>query len=97
MDVKEAVGTAKSYVADLFDDEVITQIGLEEVVLDELSGEWKVTVGFARAWNQTDTTNAPTLIRRLNPRERSYKVVRIKDIDGRVISLTDRLLAESPD
>ena len=97
MDVKEAVGMAKNYVADLFDDEVISQIGLEEVVLDELSGEWKVTVGFARGWNQTDTTNPPALIRRLNPRERSYKVVRIKDIDGRVISLTDRLLAERPD
>ena len=97
MDVKEAVGMAKNYVADVFADEAITNVGLEEVVFDELSGDWKVTVGFARRWNQTDTTNAPALIRRLNPRERSYKVVRIKDIDGRVISLTDRLLAEIPD
>ena len=97
MDVKEAVGTAKSYVADVFADELITNVGLEEVIFDEGMGAWKVTVGFSRRWNQTDTTNASPLIRRLNPRERSYKVVRIKDIDGRVISLTDRLLDERPD
>ena len=97
MDVKEAVGIAKSYIAELFGDEVITDIGLEEVVLDELSGDWKVTIGFARRWNRASAPGTPVIVRRLDSLERSYKVVRIKDSDGRVISLTDRLLVERSD
>jgi hypothetical protein len=93
MDVKEAVGMAKSYVADLFADETLTQVGLEEVVFDELSGDWKITIGFAPLWNQPSPL--PTF---LGARAaRSYKVVRLKDHDGQFVSLTDRLLAERTD
>ena len=94
MDVKEAVGTAKTYVVDLFADEAITYVGLEEVEFDELSGDWKVTIGFSRPWNQL---NAVVTALAPDRHGRAYKVVRIKDRDGRVISLTDRLLAERPD
>ncbi len=94
MDVKEAVGTAKSYVIDLFADEGITDVGLEEVVFEEVAGDWKVTVGFSRRWNQINGIAAA-----LAPgvRNRSYKVIRIRDQDSRVISLTDRQLAERSD
>ena len=94
MDVNEAVGTAKGYVADLFADEAITHVGLEEVVFDEPSGDWKVTIGFARHWNQFSAflESGSSAVR-----GRSYKVVRIRDRDGRVISLTDRQLAERTD
>lgn len=90
MDVKEAVGTAKSYVDELFADEGIADVGLEEVVFEEVSGDWKVTVGFSRRWNQVSGLAAA-----LGPsvRNRSYKVVRIRDGDGHVISLTDRQIA----
>ena len=47
MDVKEAVSIAKRYVTDLFAEEAITHVGLEEVVFDEQSGDWKVTIGFS--------------------------------------------------
>ena len=93
MDVKEAVGAAKSYVAELFADETLTQVGLEEVVFDEISGDWKITIGFAPLWNQPGPL--PTV---LGARAaRSYKVVRIKDSDGGFVSLTDRILAERTD
>ena len=46
MDVKQAVQTAKSYIVGLFDEEEITDVGLEEVEFDELSDEWRITIGF---------------------------------------------------
>ena len=94
MDVKEAVRTAKTYVTDLFADETISNVGLEEVVFDELSGDWKVTIGFARHWNQLAAVLGSA---GSAGRGRSYKVVRIKDLDGHVISLTDRQLVERSD
>jgi hypothetical protein len=48
MDVKEAVATAKKYVGELFTQEGITNLGLEEIEFDEQAGEWRVTVGFSR-------------------------------------------------
>ena len=94
MDVKEAVGTAKGYVTELFADEAITHVGLEEVVFDELSGDWKVTIGFSRPWNQLNA-----VVTALSPDRhgRAYKMVRIKDHDGSVTSLTDRLVVERTD
>ena len=91
MDVKAVVSTAKTYIADLFADEAITYIGLEEVVFDELSGDWEVTIGFARPWNQL---NAVVTALAPDRQGRAYKIVRIKDRDGSVVSLTDRFLAE---
>ncbi|MCY4150898.1 MAG: hypothetical protein OXE94_01505 [Aestuariivita sp.] len=46
MNVKAAVHTAKEYVAELYSDELARHIGVEEVVFDELSSTWKVTIGF---------------------------------------------------
>lgn len=98
MDVKEAVGIAKGYVTDLFADESITHVGLEEVVFDESSGDWKVTIGFSPHWNQFSAALASSLgTGRPDRHNRSYKVVRIRDLDGRVKSLTDRLLVQSSD
>ena len=88
MDVKEAVGTAKTYVADLFADEGVAYVGLEEIVFDELSGDWKVTIGFSRPWSQL---NAVVTALAPDRHGRAYKVVRIKDRDGSIVSLTDRL------
>ena len=48
MDVKEAVRTAITHVADVYSEEGISHIGLEEVEYDEINSQWNVTVGFAR-------------------------------------------------
>ena len=97
MDVREAVGLAKSYVTDLFADEAITHVALEEVVFDEISGDWKITIGYSPHWNQVSALSEKLRAGRPDLHNRSYKVVRIRDQDGRVISLTDRLLAERSD
>ena len=93
MDVKKAARTAKDYLIDLFADEGITNVGLEEVEFDELSSTWKITLGFSRPWDQKNALVA-TLSGDGRP-ARSYKVVRINDDDGAVVSLTDRLLGAS--
>ena len=89
MDVKEAVAAAKSYIVDLFAEENISDLGLEEVSLDEQAGQWLVTVGFARPWDKAASGFAAVLQAGVNPR-RSYKVVRISDNTGTVVSVNNR-------
>ena len=99
MHVKQAVGIAKKYLSDLFADEGIENLGLEEVRFDESSNSWSITIGFSRPWDRAGqeiqnkglvaTLNGPT------PRARSYKVLRINGASGEVESLTDRFLKAS--
>jgi hypothetical protein len=64
--IKEAVALAKAHIVDLFSDENISQIGLEEVEFDSEAREWKVTIGFARP--EVRTGWRPEII----PMERTY-------------------------
>ena len=52
MDVKEATHIARDYITDVFADEEITQLGLEEVVQDQDTKEWRITIGFVRPWDK---------------------------------------------
>ena len=92
MDVKEAVRTAKGYVVDLFEDEKIMNVGLEEVVFEEESAIWKITIGFSRPWD----LKGPVVAALVDARHaRSYKVLTLDDTSGEVESLTDRVLKAS--
>ena len=53
MDVKEAAKLAKDYVVDLFAEEGIGNVGLEEIELrpGPDGSFWSVTVGFSRPWD----------------------------------------------
>lgn len=103
MDVKEAVRTAKNYIAELFTDETITNVGLEEVKFDDTSNNWEVTIGFSRPWDYEKFRNPiaealanPLAERSINrPAVRSYKLVCINDDDGQVIALKNRALTAS--
>ena len=88
MGVKEAVRTAKEYVIDLFTDEQIEDLGLEEVVYDDLSGVWEITIGFTRPWNRR---GIPNLIQS----RRSFKKVCVRRADGEVLSVVHRELAHA--
>ena len=88
MDVKAVAQMAKTYVADLFSDEGIINVGLEEVEFDEDQNKWIVTVGFSRPWDRRNLIDA------LKQPGRSYKVLHIADTDGRVLSLEDRVLSK---
>jgi hypothetical protein len=89
MDVKEAVAAAKTYVGELFSQEGISNLGLEEVEFDEQAGEWRVTVGFSRPWDTITGWGVLTQQSQTNPR-RAYKVVRISDSTGAALSVRNR-------
>ena len=95
MDVKEAARTAREYITDLFADEDVVYVGLEEVEFDDLSSVWNITIGFYRSWDLPkpvlpvfEGSSPPSLTRR------SYKIVRIRDDDGHVMSVMNRALAD---
>ena len=86
MDVKEAVQAAKKHVAEIFADESIANVGLEEVEFDELNQIWVITIGFSRFWGRPGD-----VIRALDGNmARTFKTVRIHDESGRVQSVKHR-------
>ena len=89
MDVREAVQSAKQHLLELFTQEPISYVGLEEVDFDDDDEEWIITLSFTRVWEQTPL---PAAVRGNPPEDRHYKVFRIRDLDGRVKSIKDRVL-----
>jgi hypothetical protein len=87
MKVKEAVKKAIEHVAEVFEDEKPTNIGLEEVTLNEQGNTWEVTVGFSRPWDYPKGL-VPTL-QPQNPK-REYKVVEIDNESGEFKSIKIR-------
>ena len=89
MDVKQAVQAAKSHVAEIFADESIANVGLEEVEFDESNQVWAITVGFSRVWGRPGD-----LIRALDGgTARTFKIVHIEDESGHVRSVKHRDVA----
>ncbi len=85
MDVKEAVNLAKAHVSELFADENIVDLGLEEVEHDDRRHQWRITLGFARAWRRPGALAVWTS----GFSDRTYKVVTI-DRNGRPLSVKNR-------
>jgi hypothetical protein len=96
MDVKEAIAAAKTYLKDIYAEEEVTNLGLEEVEHIAQAGVWAVTLSFSRPWN-TPRTRAQEVLENLgavSPLKRSFKVVTIAD-DGTVLSMKDRVRADA--
>ena len=95
MEVKDAVNKALTFVADAFSDEELSNLGLEEVMYDELEERWKITVGFSRPWDYPKHTIAtisnPSLM--APAAIRTYKIVEIRDSDGEVTAIRNRDVA----
>lgn len=93
MEVKEAVQVAREYVVDVFADDEISNVGLEEIEFDDRSDVWKVTLSFLRPSGTMSKLDfvAPGLNRGQNVR-RSFKTVNVDDDSGRVISIKHRVL-----
>jgi hypothetical protein len=88
MDVKEAVVAAKQYISEIYADEHVTNLGLEEVEHLPGEGHWMVTLGFSRPWN-TPRTRAQEILENLgafSPLRRTFKVITIGG-DGSIISM----------
>lgn len=91
MDAKEAIATAKRYVSEVYSDEHVTNLGLEEIEHLPAEGHWIITVGFSRPWN-TARTRAQEVLENLgavSALRRSYKVITVSD-DGSVLSMKNR-------
>jgi hypothetical protein len=85
MNVKEAVALAKKYITEVFAEEPISELGLEEIDFDESSNTWLITLGFVRNWQ-----DGRAAIRALVPALREYKTIRIADADKKIISVKNR-------
>ena len=94
MTPKEAVAEAKSWIADVFAAENISDIRLEEIRFDDAKHHWLITIGFARPAPDSELSplqrlSQPNLAQ--PPRLRtSYKVVRIDDDSGQIRAVENR-------
>ena len=90
MDVKQAVQTAKEHIADIFADESIMNVGLEEVEFNESDRVWVITIGFSRPWGRPGD-----VMRALGGGDatRTFKTVRIEDESGDLESIKHRHVA----
>ena len=100
MEVREAVKIAIGYVANAFSDEKLSNLGLEEVIYDEIHSRWNVTVGFSRPWDYPEESLIASIVRDTDlprparrPISRTYKVVEIRDAGGKVTAIRNRELA----
>ena len=89
MDAREAVQAAKQYIAELFEGEPLMNVGLEEVVYEDGSEEWEITLGFSRDWNRKSPIFPST---DEASQKRYYKLIRIDDETGKVNSVTNRAI-----
>ena len=90
IELKDAVRIAKNYIADLYSDEPIADIGLEEVMKDDSGNKWLITIGFIRQGSGDAANKFLTL------RNRLYKRVEIDDSPessepGKVLSVQNRI------
>ncbi len=92
IDVKQAVKKAREVIKELYQDQEISNIGLEEVTLDEEHNEWLVTIGydyfrkkihaeFSRVM-QTQMLNPLKVDEKLGEQTREYKILRLNADDG---------------
>ena len=83
MNVKEAIGFAKQHARDVFADESMSDLGVEEV---EHDGEyWRITLGLSRPWDRTKPAST-AILGEEKPPNRSYHVFTVSDKDGSLIN-----------
>ena len=92
----QAVRAAKDSIMELFKDEKIARVGLEELEYRAEDGMWEVTIGFDRLW-RSDSPAQLGNVPLPGPPEpnRTYKTVCIRD-DGTVVSLKHRDVSVRP-
>jgi len=96
MDAKEAVRLAKDYVKDIFVEEQITNVGLEEIKFNDDQDCWEITVGFSRPWdyyarNLFEDVHS-SFEKQRRPKTRSFKVVNIDASNAKVLSVRNHEL-----
>lgn len=85
MDVREAIARAKSYVTDVFAEQSVAGLRLEEVEFDDERDRWNITISFVR-----DLGTPLDRTEQFELRQRVYKAVSLSDETGRMISIKNR-------
>lgn len=90
-DVRDAIKIAKDYVRQVFSDEILSDVGLEETEYDPVSKSWRITIGFSRPWNTPASSTEQVLrdIGAVKRPSRSFKIVGI-DHEGHVTAMKNR-------
>ncbi|HXH11752.1 MAG TPA: hypothetical protein VNP04_18565 [Alphaproteobacteria bacterium] len=83
-DVKAAAATAITYFKDLYSDEQLKNIRLEEVWMSDDEKYWYVTVGYDSPTSVRDPLAA------LRQPAREYKLLKVRVEDGRVMEMKVR-------
>jgi hypothetical protein len=90
IDAKTAVGNAVAYVSDMYKDEHITDVLLEEIEMNEAETAWRVTVGFTRVMPMNPLL-AGDLAKMFSLKgDRLYKVIEVDAVNGAVRSMKIR-------
>lgn len=94
MDVKQAVSKAKRYLAEVFSDEEISDVRLEEVEFDRSDKTWLITLGFLQPDFEMPVERALRRTDLQRPMRQSYKLVKIPENDNEFPSIKTRILGE---
>ncbi|MBS9780037.1 MAG: hypothetical protein KGV51_05355 [Moraxellaceae bacterium] len=96
IDVKKAVKIARDFTTEIYEDEEVANISLEEVNFDDTTQQWAVTIGFDTNRKKISRPNKPlSIIGNLNNEIseeaiRAYKVVHLDAEDGEFKGMTMR-------
>jgi hypothetical protein len=91
LEPSEAVRHAKRWLASIYSDEKIENLGLEEVRWK--GGNWEITLGFDRYANrisQESESGVSTILAALQRPRRDYKVIVVSGEDNSVIEMRNR-------
>lgn len=92
VNVKSAVKAAIDYVKDLYADNDLRDLMLEEVEFSESTDQWLVTVGFSLPETKEETTSLIMPSKTSRALSRRYKVVNIDAETGKPISMKIRAI-----
>jgi hypothetical protein len=89
MQIAEAVAEAKKFLSEVFAEQDISGLRLEEIEFDEAKRQWNITISFLRGG--ADST--ASFLQEMISRQRVYKVITISDESGRMISIKSHATA----
>lgn len=102
IEITEAVKSAKTYLSEIYKDEQIQGLLLEETELSEDSNYWLITFSFYvkskrpndpfESFNSISGSIVGSKQRRIGDFEQQYKIFKINSTDGKCISMKIRNL-----
>lgn len=90
--VKEAVSRARVFLIDLYENESLPNLRLEEVELSDDGSHWLVTYGFAASEQDIEHPFSKILGPSTTRTRRDYKIIKIDARTGKPLSMTIREL-----